>query len=119
MKMHLDPDKPKRGRTNWKRVDSLSDAQIRAAARKDPDARPLTKRELASMRRLPNVRAIRAKLAMTQEEFAASFQLSIATVRDWEQGRFQPDRAARTLLKLIETIPNDVQAALKRRAPIS
>ncbi|MBI1851315.1 MAG: helix-turn-helix domain-containing protein [Planctomycetes bacterium] len=112
MKTHSDPKKPKRGRTDWKRVDALSNEQITAAARNDRDAKPLSKAKLASMKRLPDVKAIRLKLSMTQEQFAIAFHLSIATVRDWEQGRFQPDRAARTLLKLIETIPNDVKSAL-------
>lgn len=114
MKTHLDPDKPKRGRTDWKRVDAKSDEQITAAARDDPDAKPLSKAELASMRRLPDVKAIRAELSMTQEQFAEAFHLSIATIRDWEQGRFQPDRAARTLLQLIQTIPSQVKSALKQ-----
>ncbi|MFO0983614.1 MAG: helix-turn-helix domain-containing protein [Planctomycetota bacterium] len=60
------------------------------------------------------MKAIRTKLGMTQEAFAEAFHLSVATVRDWEQGRFLPDRAARVLLRLIETIPDHVRSALAR-----
>src|SRR5262249_15261697 len=91
MKMRLSPHKPQRGRTDWPRVDAPSETHIAAAARSDRDAMPLSRTELASMKRLPDVKAIRTKLSMTQEQFAEAFHLSIATVRDWEQGRFQPD----------------------------
>lgn len=66
------------------------------------------------MKRVADVKAIRTKLGMTQEAFAEAFHLSVATVRDWEQGRFLPDRAARVLLRLIETIPDHVRSALAR-----
>src|SRR5262249_24847287 len=100
--MRLNPNKPKRGKTDWSHVDALRDKHISTAARSDRDAMPLSRTELASMKRLPDVKAIRTKLSMTQEQFAEAFHLSIATVRDWEQGRFQPDRSARTLLRIIE-----------------
>ena len=80
MKRHLDPEKPKRGRTDWKRVDALSDEQITAAARNDPNAKPLSKAKLASMQRLPDVKAIRLKLSMTQEQFAIAFQLDVVAL---------------------------------------
>ncbi len=38
-----------------------------------------------------DVKAIRAKLDMTQEEFAGRFGFSINTLRDWEQGRRVPE----------------------------
>ncbi|MEW6742689.1 MAG: helix-turn-helix domain-containing protein [Planctomycetota bacterium] len=112
MKMHLDPNDPNAGKTDWDRVDALTDEEIQSQAAADVDARPLTKEELASMERLPDVKRIRQSLGMTQEVFAATFHLSLSTVRDWEQGRFAPDQSARTLLRLIATIPNQVREAL-------
>ncbi len=50
---------------------------------------------------------------MTQHEFASAYHLSLATVRDWEQGRYLPDQAARTLLKLIARKPRVVERALR------
>jgi putative transcriptional regulator len=43
----------------------------------------------------PDVAAIRKRLGLSQERFARRFGLSPATVRDWEQGRRQPDAPAR------------------------
>src|SRR4029450_13961337 len=59
-----------------------------------------------------NIKAIREKLHLSQKQFAETFGLSLSVVRDWEQGRFFPDRAARTLLKVIAHNPQAVQEAL-------
>jgi putative transcriptional regulator len=59
-----------------------------------------------------DVRAIRARLGMTQVAFAATFGLPITTLRDWEQGRARPDTAARSYLVVIGRRPEAVRAAL-------
>lgn len=59
-----------------------------------------------------DVIAIRKKLNLSQAKFADRFGLSVATVRDWEQGRRSPDNTARTLLKVIDKRPEAVVAAL-------
>lgn len=63
-----------------------------------------------------DVRAIRKKLGMTQAGFARRFGFGLATVRDWEQGRYQPDRAARSYLLVIEREPAMVARALDAAA---
>lgn len=63
-----------------------------------------------------DVRAIRKRLGMTQPIFARRFGFGLATVRDWEQGRYQPDRAARSYLVVIEREPDVVQRALQAAA---
>jgi putative transcriptional regulator len=108
----LNPKNPKGGKTDWTRVDALSDAEIRRAAKADPDAPLLSKKELSEMERVPDVRSIRKRLGLSQAQFARRFHLSVATVRDWEQGRFEPDQASKTLLRLIERIPRQVEKAL-------
>lgn len=55
-----------------------------------------------------DVAAIRAKLGLTQEAFAARFGFSKGAVRDWEQGRKVPEASARILLKIIEKRPDIV-----------
>jgi putative transcriptional regulator len=60
-----------------------------------------------------DVRAIRAALKLTREEFAARFGFAMGAVKDWEQGRRQPERAARILLKVIATEPKAVERALR------
>jgi putative transcriptional regulator len=109
----LDPANPPRGRTNWRRVDALSDEEIERASRSDSDARPLSEDELERFQRVVDVRALRRRLGMSQERFARSFHLSVGTVRDWEQGRSVPDRPARVLLKLIERNPEIVLKTLQ------
>ncbi len=60
-----------------------------------------------------DVKAIRAKLDMTQEEFAGSFGFSVNTLRHWEQGRRVPEGPARAYLLVIDRNPKAVQKALK------
>lgn len=105
-----------RGRTDWKALRKLSDKEIERRASSDPDSKPLTDRERRTLRRSPRSKMIRMALGMTQEEFARSFELSLATVRDWEQGRSEPDSQGKTLLKLIERIPQQVRKALAGKA---
>src|SRR5260370_38729241 len=60
-----------------------------------------------------DVRAIRAKLSMTQEEFAGRFGFSVNTLRHWEQGKRQPEGATRAYLLVIDRAPKAVQRALR------
>ncbi len=60
-----------------------------------------------------DVKAIRAKLRMTQEEFAGRFGFSVNTLRHWEQGLRQPEGPARAYLLVIERAPKAVQKALQ------
>lgn len=60
-----------------------------------------------------DVRAIRTKLDMTQEEFAGRFGFSINTLRHWEQGRRVPEGPTRAYLLVIKQNPKAVQEALR------
>jgi len=62
-----------------------------------------------------DVRAIRAKLGLTQEEFASRFGFSVNTLRHWEQGKRQPKGPTRAYLLVIDRAPKAVQAALHPR----
>src|SRR6266498_3674205 len=105
VRVKVDQQNPRKGRTDFAKLRSLPEEEINRRALSDPDCPPLTEKELSEMERVPDVRAIRAKIKVTQEEFASRFGLSLRTVQDWEQGRFEPDQASRTLLRLIERIP--------------
>jgi putative transcriptional regulator len=59
-----------------------------------------------------DIRAIRAKLEVTQAEFALMIGVSVATLRNWEQGRRMPDGPARALLRVAATAPEAVALAL-------
>ncbi len=52
----------------------------------------------------------RAKVGMTQAEFAKLLGVSVRTLQDWEQGRREPSGAAKTLLKIAEQNPEAVRA---------
>lgn len=81
----------------------------------DPDNRPLTDADLKRMKRMkrtPQARIVRLALNLTQEEFAAQFHIPIGTLRDWEQDRNAPDRAAQAYLRVIAKDPGAVRRAL-------
>ncbi|WP_300732952.1 helix-turn-helix domain-containing protein [uncultured Desulfovibrio sp.] len=59
-----------------------------------------------------DVKAIRQKLGLSQSVFAAAFGLSLHALRNWEQGKRQPDPAARAYLRVIEAAPDVVRRAL-------
>ena len=63
-----------------------------------------------------DVRAIRHKLELSQAEFALRFGLSLANVKNWEQGHRQPDGTDRVLLTLIDRIPEEISNALSKTA---
>jgi putative transcriptional regulator len=101
----------KRGKSNWAAFDALTEEQITAAALADPDSVVLTDQELTEGL-IPNVKEIRQKLNLTQEQFAEQFQIPIGTLRDWEQGVTVPDKAARNYLRVIAKNPQVVVEAL-------
>lgn len=113
MKVKLKPDSVPSGRTDWAKLRALTPEQTRAAAEADPENPPFTPEELRRLKPVPDPRAIREKLGLSQREFAETYQLSLSAVRDWEQGRYQPDQSARTLLRLIEREPELVGKALR------
>ena len=61
------------------------------------------------------VRALRARLGLTQTQFARRFGFTLDTVQQYEQGRRRPSGPASTLLRVIETDPEAVVRALRVR----
>ena len=61
-----------------------------------------------------DVRAVRRKLRLSQSQFAAKFGFQPATLKNWEQGRTQPDGPARVLLAVIAQHPEAVEDALRK-----
>lgn len=108
----FDREKLPEGTTDWGALDSLTDEEVERRAAADPDGKPLTDEDLRNLKRSSRVRVLRMALGMTQAEFADAYGIPVGTLRDWEQGRREPDQASKTLLKLIEIMPQDVKAAL-------
>jgi putative transcriptional regulator len=90
----------------------MSEDEIEAAAKRDPDNPPLTDADFARMKPVPRAKTLRRALGLTQEEFATRFHIPLGTLRDWEQGRAQPDQPARAYLKAIAGDPEAVARAL-------
>ncbi len=86
----------------------LIESARQAVAIAKSEAKPARRFDIPSI----DVGAIRKKLNLSQAKFADKFGLSVATVRDWEQGRRNPDNTARTLLMVIDQRPEAVVAAL-------
>jgi putative transcriptional regulator len=108
--------KPPAGKADWSRLDAMSEEERHAAALSDPDCPPLSPEQLARFRRVNIIKGLRLKLFMTQAEFAAAFRLPLATVRDWEQERSQPDAPARALLTAIAREPETMLRLLGDQA---
>src|SRR5437870_13070183 len=93
----------------------MTEEEVMAAALSDPDAQPMAPGDFKRMRRTPRAKIIRRAFGLTQEEFAAQFQIPLGTLRDWEQGVAEPDQAARAYLRVIASDPDAVRKALQPR----
>ncbi len=61
---------------------------------------------------VPDVRAIRRSLRMSQERFARTYRIPVATLKGWEQRRRYPDATVSAYLRVIERYPKEVEQAL-------
>jgi putative transcriptional regulator len=77
---------------------------------------PASEDLLATARRVSRVKIIRRALRLTQEEFASRYRIPLGTLRDWEQGRTEPDQAASAYLQVIAREPEAVMRALGTRS---
>ena len=112
VRLKVDPANP-RPPSDWTAVDALTEEQIHAAALSDPDAQPWTEEQFKRARRRVDVRLIREKYGLTQEEFARRFGLKLDMVRGWEDRTLVPDAAARTLLRVIWLEPEAVRRVVE------
>ncbi|MBT3533392.1 MAG: helix-turn-helix domain-containing protein [Rhodospirillaceae bacterium] len=104
--------RPRLSKDERARLENMSDDEIRRAAQDDPDNRELTDAELAEFKPVADAKLIRQSMGLTQEDFARKFQIPIGTLRDWEQHRTEPDKAAQNFLKVVSVTPETVVQAL-------
>ena len=119
--VHSPGDPPIKTNTDWAAVAAITDEQIHAAALSDPDAPPLPlgsdeEMEKLGFIRIPNVKKLRERLGLTQEDFAATYRIPVGTLRDWEQARKFPDATARAYLTVIARNPEAVANLLGEAA---
>jgi len=101
----------------WARLRAKTNDQVLAEARADSSALPVEDRKrLGAAGRVSSAKRIRWALRMSQVEFAKTFRIPLGTLRDWEQHRRDPDRAARAYLEVIAREPDAVRRALARAA---
>lgn len=99
--------------TDWERLRNMTDEEAEANALSDPD-NPPHKFDFGRLR--PRVFVMRRALRLTQEEFSARYGIPLGTLRDWEQGRSEPDGASRAYLRVIANDPEGTARAYAGRA---
>jgi putative transcriptional regulator len=92
------------GRINKAKVDATTDAQIADQAALDE--------ALAIQDAAKFARRVRRRLGFSQAEFAMRIDVSLETIRNWEQGKRSPTGAAKALLKILDKAPEAALAAL-------
>ena len=97
--------------TDWTALSRMTEEEVNEAALADPDNPPMTPERKARMKRVPQVKVMRRALGLNQEEFSARFRIPLAMLRDWEQGRSEP-QATRAYLTVIAREPDAVRRAL-------
>ena len=99
----------KDGSVNRKRLAATTDADIARQIAEDADTAP----DLGALPPLRvMVKTVRLRLGLTQEEMAKSLRISVATLRNWEQGRTRPEGPAEALLIALDRNPRAVLRAL-------
>jgi putative transcriptional regulator len=95
------------------RLDTITEAEIAAAAEADADNPPLSDIELSKVRSARVVRQARLRSGLSQAAFAKTYRINVARLRDLEQGRTQADSALLAYLTVIEREPETVRRALE------
>ncbi len=108
VRVRIDPASPStlpKGRIDKARVDATTDADIAKQAASD---------EAQAMQDAARfARRVRKRLGFSQSEFAQRIDVSLDTIRNWEQGKRSPTGAAKALLKVLEKAPEAALAALR------
>ena len=98
-------NKPLRlGRINTKVLDATSERDIEQHIQADDASAVQDSAKFA--------RRVRRRLGFSQAEFAARIDVSLETIRNWEQGKRCPTGAAKALLKVLDKAPEAALAAL-------
>ncbi len=104
------------GKLDWAKIRSKDEATIERLAEEERRALGIRWEDFKFHRPfgsyLPNVKAIRRRLGLSQSEFAKRFCLSARTLQQWEQGRAKPRQHARVLLRIIECAPHIAATAV-------
>jgi putative transcriptional regulator len=100
VRVKIDPQNPAVlpvGRVDYQILDSTTESQL-ADQQKIDDAEAMQDSEKFARR-------VRKRLGLTQEEFSIRIEVPINTIRNWEQGKRSPTRAAKALLRVLDKSP--------------
>lgn len=92
--------------------EAITPEAVEKAAAADRDVQPLNEADVKRMKRTPQTKIIRRALELTQEELSSRYHIPLGTLRDWEQGRAEPDQPARAYLMVIARDPEHVNRTL-------
>ena len=109
VRARIDPAVPttlELGRIDTARVDATTDEEIATQQAADEAQALLDAAKFA--------RRVRSRLGLSQAEFSERIDVPLDTIRNWEQGKRQPDPAARAYLRVIEVAPDVVRQALSQ-----
>jgi putative transcriptional regulator len=87
----------------------LIDAMEEAVAIANGTAKPAQEHVI----HVPDARAIREALGLSQAAFASAYHIPLATLKGWEQGRRQPDATASAYLSVIANMPAEAREVLR------
>ncbi len=100
-----DPGSLPKGRIDTRKVDATTGSELAAQELQD---------ELEAMQDAARfARRVRRRLGLSQAEFSKRIDVSVETIRNWEQGKRRPTGAAKTLLKVLDRTPETALDALK------
>lgn len=100
VRVKVDPTAPStfpKGRVNKRRLDATTEQDIARQQRIDDDEAMQDAARFA--------RRVRKRLGLTQLEFSQRIDVSLDTIRNWEQGKRRPTGAAKALLKVLDKAP--------------
>jgi putative transcriptional regulator len=107
VRMKIDPADPnafKVGRIDTARVDATTEDEIQAQMAQDEHEALMDAAKFA--------RRVRKRLGLSQAELSERIEVSVETIRNWEQGRRYPTGAAKALLKILDRAPEASLLAL-------
>lgn len=93
-----------KGRVNRKKVDATTEEDLARQQQADKTEAMLDAAKFA--------RRVRKRLGLTQVEFSQRIDVSLDTIRNWEQGKRSPTGAAKALLKVLDKAPESALQAL-------
>jgi putative transcriptional regulator len=107
VRMKIDPAVPstlKAAQVDLARVDATTEEEIQAQIAADDKEAMMDAARFA--------RRVRKRLGLSQMELSERIEVSVETIRNWEQGRRYPTGAAKALLKILDRAPEASLSAL-------